>query len=220
MKVRKLNYVFYSLFLLTCLFLYLILTKRGIETSDNKETFVPISNFDDERKDANAFPIIECVAGDNNINVTWGAVTKNIKHYLLVVYDIRNPKNGFKLKTTNEPGCGQVPSGAERASDGCKETIDGLRNGEPYGVQLVMFYKKPVTGKKYISGNVITVVPNGPVDEEQISSMLLKSNNAIDKEVANSIDFDTPCSFHRDLTNSYHSLDRDYESLGSFVDSM
>ena len=202
MKNVKLQCIYYSVFLLSVVLLYMIYTRR-LNLYDNNnndiETFVPISDFDDEKKNNTSFPHITVEPGDGEIKVRWIPTFKNVKQYLVTAREIRSPENGMKMKISDNPRCTD-----------CSETITNLKNGEPYQISLTIF---PKTNGKPISGQPITVMPNGPLNNNQISTLLVKDNNTLQRELDND-NFKPSCMLN---ATSSHSLDRENEPLSVFL---
>ena len=190
MKIRELSLLFYSLFMVAAILLYLIYTKQGTEG------FEPISNFDEDRIQSNPVPRINCEAGDKKITITWTQNNSRVKNYLLVVRPIRKPRDSILYKVHNKPSCSN-----------CVNVIDGLTNGEIYEVRVVVFLKD----KKKLYGEPMTCIPNGPMENDQLSDLLI-NNIDVSEEVANA-----SCDYYRDMNNSLHALDKPYETINEYI---
>ena len=190
MKIRELSLLFYSLFMVATIFLYLIYTKQGTEG------FEPISNFDEDRIQSNPVPRIKCEAGDKKITISWTQNNSRVKNYLLVVRPVRKPRDSILYKVHNKPSCSN-----------CVNVIDGLTNGEIYEIRMVVFLKN----NKKMYGEPITCIPNGPMDNDQISDLLV-NNIDVSEEVS-----DASCDYYRDMGNSLHALDKPYETINEYI---
>ena len=190
MKIRELSLLFYSLFMVAAILLYLIYTKQGTEG------FEPISNFDDDRIQSNPVPRLKCEAGDKKLTISWTQNNSRVKNYLLVVRPIRKPRDSILYKVHNKPSCSN-----------CVNVIDGLTNGEIYEVRVVVFLKN----KKKMYGEPITCIPNGPMDNDQMSDLLV-NNIDVSEEVA-----DASCDYYRDMGSSLHALDKPYETINEYI---
>ena len=190
MKIRELSLLFYSLFLVACILLYLIYTKQGTEE------FEPISNFDSDRIQDTPVPRIICTPGDKKITVSWTQHNSNVKNYLIVVRPVRKPKDSILYKVHNKPKC-----------DDCVNVISGLTNGEIYEVRVVVFFRN--NEKKY--SEPVTSIPNGPIKNDKISDLLMDEVDVSD-EVS-----EASCAYYTDTTNSFHALDKPYETINQYL---
>ena len=190
MKIRELSLLFYSLFMVAAILLYLIYTKQGTEG------FEPISNFDEDRIQSNPVPRIKCESGDKKITISWTQNNSRVKNYLLVVRPVRKPRDSILYKVHNKPNCSN-----------CVNVIDGLTNGEIYEIRVVVFLKN----KKKMYGEPITCIPNGPMDNDQMSDLLV-NNIDVSEEVA-----DASCDYYRDMGSSLHALDKPYETINEYI---
>lgn len=190
MKIRELSLLFYSLFMVAVILLYLIYTKQGTEG------FEPISNFDEDRIQSNPVPKISCEAGDKKMTITWTQNNSRIKNYLIIIRPVRKPKDSILYKVHNKPKCSN-----------CVNVVDGLTNGEIYEVRIVVFLKN----KKKMYGDPITCIPNGPLENNQISDLLIDNIDVTD-EVA-----DASCNYYRDMGTSLHALDKPYETINEYI---
>lgn len=190
MKIRELSLLFYSLFLVTCLLLYIIYTKQGTEG------FEPISNFDEDRIQKTPVPRITCSPGDKEITVSWTQNNSRAKNYLIMVRPIRKPKDSILYKIHNKPKC-----------NNCTNVISGLTNGEIYEIRVVVFLKN----NEKLYSDPITSIPNGPIKNNQISELLMDEIDVSDKVAESS------CAYYGDITNSLHALDKPYETINEYI---
>ena len=190
MKIRELSLLFYSLFIVACILLYMIYTKQG------REDFESISNFDEDRIQQNPVPKIQCNPGNKKITVQWTQNNSRIKNYLIVVRPIRQSKQSILYKVHNKPKCAD-----------CENVIDGLTNGELYEVRVIVFLKND----KKIYGEPVTVIPNGPLDNDQISDLLMDNTDVSDESV------EASCDYYRDTTRNFHALDKPYETINEYI---
>lgn len=190
MKIRELSLLFYSLFLVAVILLYLIYTKQGIEG------FEPISNFDDEKIQKNPLPRINCEPGDKKITVTWTQNNSNVKQYLIAVRPVRHNKQSIMYKVHENPKCSN-----------CECIISGLKNGELYEVRMIVFLKN----NKQLYGQPVTVIPNGPLETDELSSLLMANVDVSDEEI------DVSCDYFRETDRSNHALDKSYVPLNEYV---
>lgn len=190
MKIRELSLLFYSLFLVAVVLLYLIYTKQGTEG------FEPISNFDDEKIQKNPLPRINCEPGDKKITVTWTQNNSSVKQYLIAVRPVRQNKQSIMYKVHENPKCVN-----------CEAVVGGLKNGELYEVRMILFLKD----KKQIYGQPVTVIPNGPLETDELSSLLMANVDVSDEEI------DVSCDYFREMDKSSHALDKSYVPLNEYV---
>ena len=190
MKIRELSLLFYSLFMVAVILLYLIYTKQGTEG------FEPISNFDKDRIQQNPIPRMNCEPGDKKITISWTQNNSRVKNYLLVIRPIRKPRDSILYKVHNKPSCSN-----------CVNVIDGLTNGEIYEIRMVLFLKD----KKKLYGEPSTCIPNGPLENDQISDLLINDLD-VSEEVANA-----SCDYYRDMGTSLHALDKPYETINEYI---
>ena len=60
-------------------------------------------------------------------------------------------------------------------------------------------------------GEPITCIPNGPMDNDQMSDLLV-NNIDVSEEVA-----DASCDYYRDMSSSLHALDKPYETINEYI---
>lgn len=189
MKLRELSLLFYSLFLVASILLYLIYTKQG------QENFEPISNFDDERIQKTPIPRVDCEPGDKKITVRWTQNNSSVKNYLIVVTPVRQSSQAAMYKVHNKPKC-----------TNCVNVVDGLKNGELYEVRLILFLKN-----KQLHTSPVTAIPNGPLENDQLSNLLMDNTDVSSEKV------NVSCDYYRDTTKSFHALDKPYVPLNEYL---
>jgi hypothetical protein len=111
---------------------------------------------------------------DGQILLDWTAPNANggtIKSYTIVIYESFNKENGINVRQLANSNCYQ-----------CEYLITGLKNQIYYDIGVVSINE---AGASDIS-NIETIAPNGPLKSEDISPLLMTSDDEVNKELQSS----------------------------------
>ena len=89
----------------------------------------------------------------------------------------------------------------------CENVITDLINGELYEIYLVGFQddNEPKIGE------AVTVIPNGPLEIDQISGLIM-DNKELDFS-----EMDANCDYYREQNKLGISLDKKYETINQYL---
>ena len=151
-------------------------------------------------------PEIRATPGNKNIHIEWKNPPKNKPIDILVfVYETYNKDKGVKLSLVGNPSCSE-----------CEYIVKGLKNQIYYDVGIQVITK---LGPSKMS-NIETVAPVGPIDTQDISDVLLKTDSEIYKEMIDGGGFeDIPCKANSEMNSDGHILDQQIIPFSTFIEN-
>ena len=166
----------------------------------------PIELKDGDSKISSEIPEIRGIPGDKNITIEWkNSLTNKPIDILVFVYETYNKDKGVKLSLMGNPSCSE-----------CEYIVKDLKNQTYYDVGIQVINK---SGPTQMS-NIETIAPIGPIDAEDISDVLLKTDSEIYRDVIKDTGFeDISCIANSELSSDGHILDKQIMPFATFIDN-